>query len=76
MVPSSKYGGSWWLKEGWFARQLCKLGIGRCEFFLHLGTVTLGCITVDKFNPIAVEQFERLRKVLGRDPKNTLEVLR
>jgi hypothetical protein len=45
MVPTDKYGGSWWLKEGVVTRQVCKLGVGRCEFFLHLGSMSLGCIT-------------------------------
>jgi RHS repeat-associated protein len=74
LVPSTKYGGSWWLKEGWLTRQLCKLGFGRCEFFLHLGTVTLGCITVDRNNPLAVDLFNRLRDLLNADPKSRITV--
>ncbi|MFO0775965.1 MAG: RHS repeat-associated core domain-containing protein [Nitrospiraceae bacterium] len=74
MVPTDKYGGSYWLKEGWFSRQLCKMGFGRCEFFLHAGMFSRGCITADKTDPIATSQYGDLKQLLSRDPSNVLEV--
>ena len=75
MVPSTKYGGSWWLKDPWIQRQLWKLGIGRSGFFLHLGTVSLGCITVIKTKPAAVQEWENLKKLLEKESKNTMTVV-
>jgi RHS repeat-associated protein len=76
MVPSEKYGGSWWLKEDWLQRQLCQyLDIGRCEFFLHEGGRSLGCITADRTNPTASERFGKLKELLRKDPSNSLEVI-
>jgi hypothetical protein len=75
MIPSDKYGGSYWLKEGWVTRQLCKLGFGRCEFFLHLGSYSAGCITVERTDTSSPQQFDKLKELLRGDPKNTLEVV-
>jgi hypothetical protein len=75
MVPSNKYGGSWWLDEGRFRRFLNKMHLGRGEFFFHLGTHSLGCITVNKNNPEAVEQFDKVKDILIKDKNNSLEVL-
>ncbi len=75
MEPSTKFGGSWWLKEPWLTRQLCKVGMGRCEFFLHGGTVSLGCITVNKMDPIAMEQWDNLKKLLNRESTNRMVVV-
>jgi RHS repeat-associated protein len=75
MIPSEKYGGSWWLKEGFFTRQFCKLGIGRCEFFFHEGTISEGCITVDRTNENARKQFNDIKKILRTDPTNTMTVV-
>lgn len=75
MIPSEKYGGSWWLKEGFFTRQFCKLGIGRCEFFFHEGTISEGCITVDRTNENARKKFNEIKKILRIDPTNTMTVV-
>jgi hypothetical protein len=74
MVPSNMYGGSWWLDEGRLRRIPWKFGIGRAEFFLHLGTRSKGCITVEKTDVEATKDFRKLRLVLNLDPKNTLSV--
>ena len=75
MIPSDKYGRSWWLKEGFFTRQLCKLGVGRCEFYFHKGTYSQGCITMDKNNESAMEKFVKIKKLLRRDTNNTMTVI-
>ncbi|MDH5640117.1 MAG: DUF2778 domain-containing protein [Nitrospira sp.] len=74
LVPTTKYGGSYWLKEGWLTRQLCKAGFGRCEFFLHLGVRSEGCITVVRTDSTATGQFNKLKDLLQNDPTNSLEV--
>jgi len=77
MVPSEKYGGSWWLKEGWLKRQVCsELGYGRCEFFFHEGLGSRGCITVDQGNGEAQTQFRRLRDLLNRESDSFVVVTR
>ncbi|MET1257678.1 tlde1 domain-containing protein, partial [Aliikangiella maris] len=75
MEWSAKYGGSYWLKEGWWTRQLCKAGRGRCEFFLHKGNNSNGCITVDPDNAEAMKQFDELMDMLGKESKNTMTVM-
>src|SRR5437867_11029710 len=76
MIESDKYGGSWWLAESWITRQICRrLHIGRCQFFLHSGYTSQGCINVDKQSPSGLEQWEQIKKVLNGDPKNTLTVV-
>jgi RHS repeat-associated protein len=75
LVPSRKHHGSYWLKEGFVKRQLCKLGVGRCEFFFHLGTYSLGCITVERENLHARQQFDRIRSILRGDSHNTVTVV-
>jgi Protein of unknown function (DUF2778) len=75
MVQSAKYGGSWWLKEGFATRQLCtKLGIGRCEFYLHRGGRSNGCITVDEFDPAGADSFGQINNLLKSESKNTMRV--
>jgi RHS repeat-associated protein len=74
MIPSDKYGGSWWLKEKFLTRQLCKLGMGRCEFFFHRGTFSEGCITAEGHNSRTSGQFERIRRILRGDSRNRLTV--
>ncbi|WP_171522896.1 DUF2778 domain-containing protein [Acinetobacter shaoyimingii] len=56
-----KYGGSWWLDEGKLTRIFRK----RNSFFLHLGSVSEGCITVPAADKVAVEKFVELRKMLN-----------
>lgn len=75
MIRSEKYGGSWWLAEDVLSRQMCKLGFGRCEFFFHLGSISLGCITVDKSMEAAVEEFSEIRALLDSETSNTMEVI-
>jgi hypothetical protein len=77
MEYSTKYGGSWWLKDGnQMTRKLCKdLDIGRCEFFLHAGSVSIGCVTLQKTDPKVMQQFENVKKILKHDPKNTMTVI-
>ncbi len=74
MEKSSKFGGSFWLKESFLDRQLCKLGYGRCEFFLHEGTYSAGCITVDKNNSDVMDKFDRIRDFLNGETDNTMTV--
>ena len=73
MVLSEKDGVSYWLDEGYLNRLLCRLG-GRCEFFLHKGTYSQGCITVDKNNAAASKQFDALMGLLEGDAPNTMTV--
>jgi RHS repeat-associated protein len=81
MVPSAKFGGSWWLNEGRMKRNagdvVSFLGAlagkevsSREGFFLHKGNLSLGCITIDrnKKNADAQEardRFDELKKSLG-----------
>ena len=75
MVESERHEGWWWLKEDMFTRQLCKIGLERCGFFLHLGTTSLGCITVQRGDEEARRQFESLSQMLKRDaPRNRMKV--
>ena len=75
MIPSDKYGGSYWLKEGFFKRQLCNLGYGRCGFFFHEGSRSKGCITVNKNNSKTMEEFNKLKEILQKDSNNTMTVV-
>ena len=75
MIPSDKYGGSYWLKEGFFKRQFCNLGYGRCGFFFHEGSRSKGCITVNKNNSKAMEEFNNLKEILHKDSNNTMTVV-
>lgn len=74
MERTNKYGGSYWLKEGIYDRQICKLGFGRCEFFLHKGARSLGCITANKNNSDTMKQWENLMNVLDSETSNTMVV--
>ncbi len=53
-----------------------KCGIlARCGFMFHLGSVSKGCITVDKFDPELTKQFDRIHEMLmGEDGHNTMTV--
>jgi hypothetical protein len=51
-----------------------RLGLGRGEFFLHLGRYSLGCITVQKDSTSAVQEWGKLKKLLDGDTDNTLKV--
>ena len=53
----------------------CRLGINRCGFMLHPGTVSLGCITADPTNPKTMRQYDRIDRLLQRENgANTLTV--
>ena len=76
MIETEKYGGSYWLREGMLDRFLCsRFNIGRCEFFLHLGRVSAGCITVQRENNLATRQFDELRVLLRDDRPNRMRVI-
>jgi hypothetical protein len=74
-------------REGWWALQstswqpgvdgvLCRLGLKRCGFNLHLGTYSEGCITFNKNDPSAVDAYRRLSEMFTNDaPRNTLTVI-
>ena len=53
----------------------CLLGLARCGFELHPGSLSLGCITTDKFNSAALQQYDRIHELLKRESgSNTLQV--
>jgi hypothetical protein len=74
-------------RQGWWALQstswnpgidgvLCRLGLIRCGFNLHLGTYSEGCITFDKNDPVAVATFGSMSSLFMSDaPNNTLTVV-
>lgn len=54
----------------------CRLGMKRCGFMLHPGTVSLGCITADPTNSDTMRQYNRIDRLLQReDGANTLTVV-
>jgi hypothetical protein len=48
----------------------CILGIERCDFEFHPGTLSLGCITVDKTNQAAMKQYGNVNNLLNRENGN------
>jgi RHS repeat-associated protein len=74
-------------RQGWWALQstswtpgtdglLCRLGLKRCGFNLHLGTYSEGCITFDKNDPAAQDAFKKISNLFSADaPTNTLTVI-
>ena len=72
-------------REGWWAAQstswspisgpLCRLGLGRCGFNLHLGGYSLGCVTFDASDPRAIQDFKNVSNLLRSDAPNILTVL-
>jgi len=74
MIRSEKYGGSWWLKENFITRQICTLGYGRCQFYLHIGYYSKGCITVNANNTDAVHKFNELKCLLDSELSNKMTV--
>jgi hypothetical protein len=74
-------------RQGWWALQssswnpgtdglLCRLGLKRCGFNLHLGTYSKGCITFDKNDPAAQDAFRQISNLFSADaPNNTLTVI-
>jgi hypothetical protein len=69
----------WWAAQstswGWASGPSCRLGFSRCGYNLHLGSISLGCITFDKTNPDAVNEFDSVSDLLQNDAPNTLTVL-
>ena len=74
-------------RQGWWALQssswdpgvdglLCRLGLKRCGFNLHLGTYSEGCITFNKNDPAAQDAFKKISDLFSADsPNNTLTVI-
>ena len=60
----------------WYDGLLYDLHMSRGGFELHLGTISLGCINVDKTNPSAAEQYHQLNQLLqSEDGLNYLTVV-
>ena len=54
----------------------CAIGLARCGFLLHPGTVSWGCITVDRHDQSAMELYNELHGLLTReDGANKLRVV-
>jgi len=73
------------LHEGWWAIQsqywipylsglLCRAGYTRCGYNLHIGTVSLGCITFSSHNQETVQVFELISQLLRNSNNPTLIV--
>lgn len=70
--------------DGWCAAQSiswnklsglsCRAGLSRCGFNLHLESFSEGCITFDRHNPQAVQEFNNISNLLQNDAPNTLTV--
>lgn len=76
MISVTNYDGSFWLKENRLSDNACKiLGIGRCGFFLHVGSISNGCITVNRGNTNAVNRYNALKDLIQQDPVNVLIVV-
>ncbi|MCU4538422.1 RHS domain-containing protein, partial [Acinetobacter bereziniae] len=70
MKRVDKYGGSWWLDEGIINRRLRNRG----EFYLHEGSISHGCITVNKMNDSGTSKFFKLKRLFeGTSPKMIIE---
>ncbi len=70
MKRVDKYGGSWWLDEGMINRRLRN----RSEFYLHEGSISHGCITVNKMNDFGTSKFYKLKQLFdGMNPKMIIE---
>lgn len=53
----------------------CRLGLARCGFEQHPGTLSLGRITTDKSNKGAMQQYSNVNDLLNRESgSNTLKV--
>jgi hypothetical protein len=73
-------------REGWWSLQsqdwrqgldglLCRLGLKRCGFNIHLGHFSEGCITFNRDDPNAIKEFDQISNLLSQDaPNNTLVV--
>ena len=82
MLPAYKY--NWNVDVGgpghlvWFLKQslLRRLTAKRGGFFLHLGHVSEGCITVDILSGEAIRQWARVDAILNGDADNHMTVTR
>lgn len=45
----------------------CMLGLNRCGFELHPGGISLGCITTDKNDPKAMNQYSSIDALLNQE---------
>ena len=53
----------------------CALGLERCGFEFHPGSVSLGCITADKYDPAVMQMYDKVHELLRREsPDNSLKV--
>ena len=53
----------------------CSFGMARCGFMFHPGTMSLGCITVDRMDPELMKQYLEMHNLLLRDEgSNSLNV--
>jgi hypothetical protein len=60
----------------WDDGLLYKLHLKRGGFELHLGSISLGCINVDKKNPGAAQQYHEMNRLLqSEDGSNYLTVV-
>jgi RHS repeat-associated protein len=75
MVAVENYGGSYWLDEGSAQRLGCSLGYGRCEFFLHSGSRSNGCITVREEDQATKDSWRRMKEIVGDQAEDTMTVV-
>lgn len=55
---------------------LCRIGLKRCGFNIHLGTFSEGCLTFDKNDPVAVSSYMRINDLFLSDSSgNALTVV-
>jgi len=54
----------------------CDLGLARCGFELHPGSISLGCITTSKTDPTAMQQYNNVNVLLSQENgSNSLTVI-
>jgi RHS repeat-associated protein len=54
----------------------CRLGLSRCGFELHPGSISLGCITTNKTDPNAMQQYNDVNNLLNQENgSNALTVI-
>jgi RHS repeat-associated protein len=76
MVPHESKPGFWRLiPDGWSDTdsKLCRLGKKRCDFLMHPGRISWGCVTVDRDNVLAMENYGKINDLLQREsPSNRI----
>jgi len=45
----------------------CKLGLARCGFELHPGSISLGCITTSKTDTNAMQEYNSINNLLNQE---------